>query len=70
MFWYTAASILICLVGLFACLRPASVWTLTERWKSHDAREPSDFYLLTTRIGGALMAVTGLALAVLCCVVS
>lgn len=70
MLWYGIAGVLICLAGVFACLRPELVWKIAEQWKSGDAREPSAFYLCTTRIGGALMALTGLALAVLCCIVA
>jgi hypothetical protein len=47
-------------IGLLMTIRPDVVWTIKESWKSNDATEPSDFYLLTTRIGGVLFLAAGL----------
>lgn len=41
--------------------RPAAIWRMRERWKSNDGTEPSDFYVATTRIGGGLCLLGGLA---------
>ncbi|MBQ7866004.1 MAG: hypothetical protein IJ350_06490 [Clostridia bacterium] len=53
-------SIFVLLFGLFMALLPALWWEMTESWKSN-ATEPSDRYLLTTRINGAFFAIVGLA---------
>ena len=52
-------------VGVFYLLRPDIVWTMTERWKSHRADEPSDLYAIMIRIGGAIVLLGGIALIIL-----
>lgn len=48
-----------------ACaVKPEIQWKLFERWKSYRADEPSDLYLLMTRVGAAVGAVIGTALIV------
>ncbi|WP_397310148.1 DUF6199 family natural product biosynthesis protein [Paenibacillus darwinianus] len=36
-------------------------WSLTEQWTSKDATEPSDLYIMNTRIGGGICCLIGLA---------
>ncbi|HUC92732.1 MAG TPA: DUF6199 family natural product biosynthesis protein [Paenibacillus sp.] len=36
-------------------------WSLTEQWTSKDATEPSDLYIMNTRIGGGICFLIGLA---------
>jgi hypothetical protein len=38
-----------------------TVWTITESWKSNDAAKPSDLYLWSTRFGGVMLTLVGLA---------
>ncbi len=52
-------AIFLILFGLFMLFRPAVFWTITESWKSNDATEPSDIYLLSTRIGGSMLILAG-----------
>lgn len=52
-------------LGLFLFLKPGLVWKLTEQWKSYRADEPSDLFLLSTKFGGILFALLGLAMIVL-----
>jgi len=55
---------LLCLVfGLFMVLAPDEVWTL-RHWHSVQGGEPTRFFRICTRIGGALF----LAMAVVCAV--
>lgn len=65
MLWYLLGSLLVTILGVFLFLKPDLWWKLTERWKSYRADEPSDFYILSTRIGGAAVAVIGIVLVVL-----
>lgn len=65
MLWYLLGSLLVTILGAFLFLKPDLWWKLTERWKSYRADEPSDFYILSTRIGGAAVAVIGIVLVVL-----
>lgn len=41
--------------------KPEFFFTWTESWKSNTAGEPSDFYLFSTRLGGALCLLVGAA---------
>ena len=59
MLWYLLACLLIAGLGLIMFLRPGWLWLLTESWKSYRADEPSDLYILSTKVGGiAFMVVT------------
>jgi hypothetical protein len=57
--------ILLILAGLTMLIRPAAVWALAESWKSNDATEPSDLYLFSTRFGGGMCTLAGLAALIL-----
>lgn len=53
-------AMLLTLAGLLMLLRPATIWMVAEQWKSYDATEPSDLYIWSTRIGGAICIVVEL----------
>ncbi len=53
--------IFLSLVGLLLFVFPKRVWEFTEMWKSSYATEPSDLYIITTRVGGAICTLIGLA---------
>jgi len=53
--------VILVLIGLLMIYNPTLVWTVTEKWKSQDATEPSDLYVLSLRIGGVLATLAGLA---------
>jgi hypothetical protein len=40
---------------------PAVLWDLTERWKSKEARDPSTYYIWSSRIGGVFLILIGIA---------
>jgi len=40
-------------------VRPDVIWTIAESWKSNDGTEPSDLYILSTRIGGVMFTLAG-----------
>ncbi|MCI9148617.1 MAG: hypothetical protein HFG73_10230 [Hungatella sp.] len=48
-------------VGAVMIFNPKLFFDITESWKSCTRSEPSDFYLLTTRLGGILCLLTGIA---------
>ncbi|WP_369016292.1 DUF6199 family natural product biosynthesis protein [Paenibacillus sp. GbtcB18] len=48
-------------VGLLMLLAPGAVWAVKESWKSNDGTEPSDLYLFSTRIGGGIFLLIGIA---------
>ncbi|MGG4143750.1 DUF6199 family natural product biosynthesis protein [Paenibacillus algorifonticola] len=53
--------ILLLCCGLLMVVRPAFVWSLTESWKSNNGTEASNLYLVSTRFGGVLCTLAGLA---------
>ncbi|WP_372631802.1 DUF6199 family natural product biosynthesis protein [Cohnella sp.] len=53
--------IFLMLIGALMLIKPNILWMITERWKSNDATDPSDLYLISTRFGGALCFIIGLA---------
>ena len=65
MLWSIFSGIGFLALGLLLFLKPGLVWKLTEQWKSYRADEPSDLYLLSTKLGGILFALLGIALIVL-----
>lgn len=58
---YIVLGIIVAIVGLVMLLKPQAVYQLTESWKSNTPGEPSDFFLLSTRIGGGFFVVAGMA---------
>lgn len=65
MIWSILGGIIIAVIGIFIFLKPNLVWELTEKWKSYRADEPSDFYLKSTRFGGALFVLLGIVMMIL-----
>ena len=46
--------------GAFMLFAPGQFFALTESWKSNTLSEPSDFFILSTRIGGAFFMLVGI----------
>lgn len=65
MLWSILGGVVFAAGGTFIYLKPDLVWKLTEKWKSYGADKPSDFYLKSTRFGGALFVAFGVALMIL-----
>ncbi|WP_341538289.1 DUF6199 family natural product biosynthesis protein [Paenibacillus pinisoli] len=53
-------SIVLLPMGLVMLIQPQWIWAISEEWKSNDATEPSDLYLLSTRLGGVVSTLVGL----------
>lgn len=56
--------VIITAYSLACAVKPEIHWKLFVRWKSYRADEPSDMYLLLTRIGSVVAAVIGVAMIV------
>jgi hypothetical protein len=54
-------AILLTLFGILMFVRPSAIWLMTESWKSNDEAEPSDMYIWSTRFGGIMCFLAGLA---------
>ncbi|WP_409340740.1 DUF6199 family natural product biosynthesis protein [Paenibacillus sp. MBLB4367] len=57
----TILYMLLVLIGLLMLIKPNVFWKLTESWKSNDAMEPSFLYVMSTRLGGGMCALAGIA---------
>lgn len=57
--------ILFIIIGIVAYRKPGLIWALTEQWKSYAASEPSDLYLYSTKFGGILFILMGIAAMIL-----
>lgn len=62
MLWSICGGIVFLGIGIFIFLNPQLVWKLTEEWKSYSSDEPSDLYLKSTKFGGILLALLGIAM--------
>ncbi len=63
--WMIWAGIVFLALGAFLFFRPDLVWKLTEQWKSYRADEPSELYVISTKVGGVAFALCGVAAVVL-----
>ena len=63
--WMIWAGIVFLALGAFLFFRPDLVWKLTEQWKSYRADEPSELYVIPTKVGGVAFALCGVAAVVL-----
>lgn len=52
--------IILIFVGALLLFNPKAVFYITESWKSYSSSEPSNLYLISTRIGGAIMCLVGI----------
>jgi hypothetical protein len=53
--------ILFIAAGIFSIAQPEMIYELFESWKSYTIEEPSDFYIVKTKIGGVIAIVLGIA---------
>lgn len=58
---YILLGIILVIIGLVMLIKPEIVFEITESWKHSSDTEPSDFYKLETRIGGAVLLIVGAA---------
>jgi hypothetical protein len=60
MIWYIIGGIFLILVGLALFLDPEFIWELTESWKCGCMAEPSDLYIIQTKVGGVVFILVGI----------
>ena len=55
------AGIFLLTIGLIMTISPAAWFELTQSWKSYSAADPSDMFIIVTRIGGIIFILAGIA---------
>ncbi|MBR1743600.1 MAG: hypothetical protein IJ733_17375 [Lachnospiraceae bacterium] len=55
------AGIILLIIGILMIFDPGFYYEVTEGWKSSSMGEPSTFFVVSTRIGGVIFSVVGLA---------
>lgn len=58
---YILLAIAISIAGAVMLVKPEIIYKVTENWKSNTTGEPSDLYILSTRIGGGFFMLVGIA---------
>lgn len=58
---YFILSLLLIGIGALMVVSPQTWFDLTESWKSYSSSEPSDRYIWSTRFGGVMCALAGIA---------
>lgn len=58
---YIFLSIIIVVIGIIMFFKPKLVFDITESWKSYTSSTPSNLYLFSTRLGGILCLLVGIA---------
>jgi len=53
--------ILLLLVGLIMLIKPDLFFHLTEAWKTYSSADPSKLYIFSTRFGGIIFTLVGVA---------
>lgn len=56
------AGIILIIFGLIMEGKPIKIWQIAERWKSREAKGPSDLFVLVTRILGSVFCMLGILL--------
>jgi hypothetical protein len=54
------AAIALFLIGLFLVLFPHKYWKFSESWKNKSGAEPTNRYIIATRIGGCILMIISL----------
>ena len=62
-FWCFLCAAGMVAVGLGYFFHPVHMWEMFESWKSYSAADPSDLYLRSTKFGGVLLFLGGIAFA-------
>jgi hypothetical protein len=52
--------IIFIIVSLFLLFKPHLLWEITQSWKFEGEAEPSQLFILSTRIGGVIVLAVGL----------
>lgn len=58
---YLIIGILFLILGVVLFLKPRLFYDITESWKNNATGDPSDLYIISTRFGGVVVAIVGVA---------
>lgn len=58
---YLVAGILLLILGIIMLWKPLLLFLITESWKHNGVEEPSSLFVFSTRLGGVVVAIVGIA---------
>lgn len=61
---YILLAVIIAVVGVIMIVKPKLIYEITESWKNYSGSEPSEAYLLWTRLSGIVCLLVGIVGAV------
>lgn len=56
---YILLAVIIAVVGVVMIVKPKLIYEITESWKNNSGSEPSEAYLLWTRLSGIVCLLVG-----------
>ena len=57
---YAILSVILIAIGIMMLFKPRSFYELTQSWKHEGGSGPSDAFLLSARLGGAMFVLAGI----------
>ncbi|OZG63327.1 MULTISPECIES: DUF6199 family natural product biosynthesis protein [Bifidobacterium] len=58
---YIVLGLVLIAIGLLMVIEPKSFYEITQGWKNDGYAEPSQLFIISTRFGGAMFILVGLA---------
>lgn len=58
---YILMAIIFIIVGIVMLVSPKTIFQITESWKGTGGNEPSALYSASTRVGGCILLIVGIA---------
>ena len=58
---YILVGIIFIVIGFIMLISPRTFYAITESWKGHAQGDPTSLFCISTRIGGAMLFVLGIA---------
>ena len=62
---YIFLGIIIAVIGVIMLVNPKLFYDITQSWKHNGSTEPSDLFILETKVGGILCLLVGLGVVVI-----
>lgn len=58
---YLLIGVILFILGIIMIISPKLFFTISESWKNDSGTEPSGLFIISTRFGGVLFTIVGIA---------